>query len=154
MEPHIQHRYEAVRRNFDRHQEIKSTTIKSLNNTIFLLSTGTFVLSMSLIAYLKSEIFYPRLLVLAWLFLLLAIAGSAWAQWCMASCSIQNQNLLNDWVKSAFTVPGPNWNMDTSKDEKIQKATKLGKFLTKLTIFFVVSGLLSLFFFASINILK
>lgn len=138
--------------NFHMHQEVKQSALKAFHNTIFVIGTGTFVLSVSFIGYLKVEILWPCLLILTWILLILSIGSDTFMTWCTVRCSLRDQNLLNKWTASNFTDP-PNWNMDSSSDEKIKTYTRWIYRSEKIAVASLLSALVSLVIFASINLL-
>lgn len=60
-------------RNISIFQEEQAYSTREIQKILFTLSTGTFVLSISFIGYVKTSLVDPGLLILAWVFLGLAI---------------------------------------------------------------------------------
>ncbi len=152
MDEKEKHYHEAAEKNFLMHHEIKNDAIKSINNIIFVVGTGTFVLSISIIGYFKTALAFPCLLIISWLCLLLAIIGNVAAQWYTVKASLRNQKLINQWINSGFKTP-EKWNMDTSSDPEIKKFTRIGYKLSKWVVILLILGLFMLFAFVSINLI-
>jgi len=56
-------------RNIDRHLKTSDYAFEEINKIIFVMATGTFVLSISFIGYMKVGMIHPILLIWAWIFL-------------------------------------------------------------------------------------
>lgn len=139
--------HEINLRNFEAHEKSKQYGVSSINNIIFLISTGTFVLSISFIGYVKTILLHPKLLVLSWVLLAIAIAGNVVSHIVTIELAKRNQDLINN--PSTFEPYAPG-----SKDDRIiMNWSTIGRWAFSVVIVALAAGLLSLIVFGSVNLL-
>lgn len=131
-------------------QAQKDYATSELNKIIFIIGTGTFVLSISFIGYLKTSPEHPWLLIASWIFLVLAIAGNVLAHSFSAKVAERKIEHLNTSRISGFM---PHWETLTESDKDIMWWRKYGAFITVFVWFSLAGGLLALLLFGGSNLL-
>jgi hypothetical protein len=149
----LDHLIEVTDRNLSMHQETKNISYKALNNIIFGVSTGTFVLSISLIGYLKTTIYFPILLVLAWVALIVAIIGNYYAHVLTISQSRRQMQLINGFRASGFQNAHMFDTDVVANDSELNQNVKVGRIANMAVLISLGLGLLFVFLFAAINLL-
>ncbi len=134
-------------------QKISLEAIGSINKILFVLSTGTFALTISLIVYLDTEIYEPFLLVGAWHLLLVSIIGSMVVHFTSAKAAARKIEMINH-ERETFYKSG--WNQSGyNKDRKAMFWLNVGQ---NISYFVVIPTLLVALYltasFASINLLS
>lgn len=146
-----QHKEEISRQNIAFQQKQVQESAKFINNIIFVVGTGTFVLSISFIGYLDTVILYPQLLVASWVFLFFAIVSTVASHAAAIFHSKRMIDLLNAHRSSGFKTE---WNMvDSGGDEIYLRLAKWGNGLYIVAGLTLIAGLIFLIFFAAINFL-
>lgn len=148
----LDHQIKVSDRNHDRHMEVVLTSHKSMNSIIFVISTGTLVLSISFIGYIKTYLHHPWILILCWFSLMCSIGFNFYAHILSSNSSIRQIELLNEERKNGF-LNGVNFNDVVDKDKKIIKIRKRAKMTNWIVITSLIVGLAALFFFGGINLL-
>ena len=138
-------------RNIEFHSDNINTTVKNINNIIFVLAAGTFAVSISFIGYLKTAPKDPCLLILAWGFLLGAICGNVSVHYLSSKSSGRYIKEINDYRANNFT---PHWNMTETKDETIKLIRKWTNGLTIFVFLCLFLGLVFLMAFGGINLVS
>jgi hypothetical protein len=138
-------------RDFESQQKVKDYTGGELNRIIFYLSTGTFVLSMSFIGYLKTEVVYPYLLIWSWIFFSLAILGQMVGHWVSKQSADRRQVLINESRKSNFKTF---YQETTDSDTLVKRYKKIGSISDILIVCFLILGISFLLFFGASNVLN
>ena len=138
-------------KNLEMHNEVSSNAYKTMNNIIFVISTGSFVLTISFISNLKTHIYFSYLLLISWLFLFLTIVFNFLAHWITAHSSNRKNELINEARISGFP-DGGNFNKKHDLDEKIIKYKKLSKIVNICVLTFLPLGIISLIFFSWMNL--
>lgn len=128
-----------------------NTAVKSINNIIFVVSTGTFAISISFIGYFQKILNYPWLLILTWAFLLIAICGNVAVLFLTSKIAEKWIKDLNDYRQSSFT---PHWNMGESRNPRVKVFYDWSWWITYVVFSSIILGLLTLFLFCSINLLS
>ena len=125
------HLIDVSQRNLDSNAELKNNAYRSMNNIIFVVSTGAFVITISFISYLKIYIHASWLLLFSWVCLFLAIVFNFLAHWITSKMAIRANDLINEERKTGF----PN-NGDFNKQLVEDKKTNIYKKIAKIINFF------------------
>jgi len=121
-----------------------------LNKIIFYLGTGTFVLSISFIGYLKTKILHPYVLIASWVCFIIVIVGQIINHRLSKKVANRKIDLINKSRVSGFTIL---WQNETNKDPDIIKWIGYASKIEKIVIFFLAIGLILLLSFGAINLL-
>jgi len=136
--------------NLNRHSNNMMGAFQSMNNIIFIVSTGAFALTISFVGYIKTYIYNPLILLISWIFLFLAITFNFIAHWITAQLSKRSMELTNEWRSSGFPDP-KNHIKNMANDKKIIRYKKMANIDNILVLIFLPLGIISLISFAWIN---
>lgn len=136
--------------NIDIHRETQAYGIEELNKIIFVVSTGTFVLSISFIGYLKTEVTHPWLLIFSWIFLILAITCNVAAHLITVFVADRRMTHLNTSRKRNYD---PHWETLTADDKSMHWWIKQAKRINIAVWLFLSGGLFFLLWFGGSNLL-
>ncbi|MDQ5954872.1 MAG: hypothetical protein QG583_800 [Patescibacteria group bacterium] len=137
--------------NIRMYRDVSNTAVKHVNNIIFIISSGTFVASISFIGYLKTTPKYPWLLIFAWVFFFSAICGNVIVHYLSAKRSDRGVIELNNYRKEGFE---PFWNMVESRDPKVNLMTRWANRITFFVFSCIFFGMAFLIAFGAVNILN
>ncbi|MEN9614134.1 MAG: hypothetical protein RLZZ347_441 [Candidatus Parcubacteria bacterium] len=137
-------------KDFDGQQKVKDYVQSEINKIIFYLGTGTFVLSISFIGYLKNNLLHPKVLIVAWVCLALVILGQVIIHTLSKWVADKKQTLINKSRSSNFNH---SWQDATTKDTEIIKWMKYASYLNIIILTLLLGGIIALLFFASSNLL-
>ena len=143
------HAEEVSSRNIEVLGEISNTAVKNINNIIFVISAGTFAVSISFIGYLKTPPHDPALLIIAWIFFICAICGNVAVHYIVTMVSEIRIREINEYRVSGFN---PKWDMLESKNPKAKSLKILGKRITYFIFLFIFLGLVFLVCFGGVNL--
>ena len=139
--------------NQERQTELGNTAYRSMNNIIFVLSTGSFVLTISLIGYLKNYITHSYFLLISWCFLFLSITFNFLAHFVTAKIAERSFQLVNEERAHGFPYDG-DFNKKIDTDDKIKKY----RFRAKITTYVVLTSLpfaiITLIIFSWLNLIS
>jgi hypothetical protein len=141
------------RANLDMHTNIININIKSMNNIIFVVSTGVFVLSLSLIHYIERPVVYPKLVVFSWLAIFLVMILNFFALWLMVRYSQRQKEITNQWRVNNFSNPSE-YNSDIINDKELKALEKDMKWTNKIVFILLPSGIFTLILFTIVNFLN
>jgi hypothetical protein len=137
-------------KNISRHQAMVDYGLQQVNTIIFALGTGTLVLSISFIAYLKNAPVHPILLILAWGCFLFAIFGNLLSHWMTFKFADTSINLINASRKGGYSR---SWEETIQENKTINTLRKLSMPIFVGVLLCLVGGLLFLIIFVSSNLL-
>jgi hypothetical protein len=139
-------------REFDRQSESKSDNARSLDNVIFVISTGVFVLSINYILGSKTGFVYqPMMLIISWLSLILGIISHIFSYRYAIKFADEVQSKLSIWAKNGYLPVG--YNPSEEKGD-IQKFKFMASRFNNITLSLTIMGIILLFIFVSINFIK
>ncbi len=144
-----QHNIEVAQRNFDMHQNTKNIAYKALDNVLFVLATGTLVISMGYISNTKTEIIHPFILFGSWLIFICSIISIIFYYGWTIKESNRQQYLLKEQSKLRFPA---NYQETIENDQELEYISKKRNFCLRSTIFLIIAGMFSLFLFIVVNI--
>ena len=127
---------------------MRNYALSELNKIIFVLGTGTLVISISFIGYLKTIIVMPWLLIASWIFFVMAIASNISAHLITYRTSNKKMDAINQSRSSGFTT---DWN--TNDDEESKKLKKWGQRINWVVFISLGAGMLFLLTFCAVNLL-
>ena len=140
----MESREEWYKKEFLRFESGKSRESSKMDNAIFLVSTGTLVLSINYIINLKDfSVLNPLLLISSWVLLLLSILTHIMGYYCSKTFHETYMDELNDWIRGPAAY--------FSKSKKTIQYEKSTKILTNLSLIFLVLGLVFVTCFTTIN---
>lgn len=152
-EEHLKHCIEVSDSNLSMHQETKNISYKAIDNMLFVVSTGTLVISISFIGYIKTYIHWPWLLIASWFFLIISVAINYTGHKLMIAQSKRQIDLLNEERRNKF-IHSANYDAEVvRKDAKMNEIILWGNRANTWGVIFLCLGLLSLLFFGGINLL-
>jgi hypothetical protein len=137
-------------KNIGRHQAMMDYGLQQVNTIIFALGTGTLVLSISFISYLKNPPIHPIFLILAWVCFLLAIFGNLFSHWMTFKFADTSISLINASRKAGYSN---SWEDTILTNNTINMLGKLSMPIFVGVLFFLVGGLLFLIIFVSSNLI-
>lgn len=138
-------------RELDYQKSVKDKAVESINRIIFTVAAGTFVLSISFVGYLKSEIVWPWLLIAAWIFLAGCLAVNTYAHWLTYHFADLQIGHINRSRSKGFE---PEWVKTIKKDKYLMKIwPKIADRVFVAVFTLLVAGIVCLIFFAGINLL-
>lgn len=140
-------------KNLEVYTEIKNSKLDALNRNIFIISTGGFVLSVSLISWIKTPIFYPFLLILSWFLIFIVIISNSFALWLMIKDSERRSYITNSYRVGKITNIDYNKVMLNNEDPKLKKLEKRMTAINWIVPIILVTGIVCLILFASINLI-
>lgn len=141
MEPEVKKTLET---DFNRQELSIRDAVKSINNIIFAIITGTFVFSLTFVGTMEAPYEELGLLMTSWIFLIISIVGNILAHYLMLRHSVRSQNIIK-------CILG-----DTTKNMEKEK-TAIGKiggwmvFINALVFTALATALLYLFLFVGSN---
>ncbi len=143
---------EVSSKNIETHMKIKSDAYKAMNNIIFVISTGAFVVVISLIGYLKTYIYHPWILLVSIISLSLTITLNFIAHWITAKSSIRLIGLLNKERSDGF--PGGGGFSEIFKnDNDIKYYKKFAGWVNVSVLIFLILGVAALICFGYLNLI-
>lgn len=129
-------------------KDLLDTAVAELNKIIFVLATGTFILSISFIGYLKTEIVWPWLLIASWVCFAGALFCNIFAHLVTYTLSDKRLTAINNSRSSGFQK---DWDVENRED--ITKWKKKGKTVNYAVFIFLAAGILLLLIFGAGNLL-
>lgn len=91
-------------RRFDRETATRNENGKGLDNVLFIISTGVFVLSINYLTGLKDQVFeYPNILLLCWFILTGAIISHILSYRKAIEHSDIRLKFINKWIEKGYT---------------------------------------------------
>ena len=135
-------------RNHASEGEMQKYALSELNKIIFILGTGTFVLSISFIGYLKVEIVHPWFLIISWICFVGAISCNILAHLSTYHVSGKRMTAINKSRSSGFSK---SW--ETEDENAIERWKILGNVVNYTVFIFLATGMLFLLLFAGENLL-
>lgn len=145
-------RLDAAKRNWEMHQEIKAEAQRRVDHMLFLMNAGAFGISIAFLTFLNTTIVWGIVLMASWTMLGLSIHFMMQAHEAEAMSSFLNQVHLNMWITSKFTVPGVDWDMDTSEYQDILASDAKAKELRRSAKDIASVGFILLLLFAMANL--
>lgn len=149
----LDHLRDVSMKNLEMHNEVMSNAYKTMNNIIFVVSTGSFVLTISFIGSLKTHIYYSFLLLISWIFLFFTITLNFVAHWITAQSSLRSNELTNEARTTGFP-DGGNFNKKSKVDSKIIKYKIWAKIVNTCVLVFLPLGIISLICFSWMNLIS
>ncbi len=137
-------------KDFDGQQKVKDYVQSEINKIIFYLSTGTFVISISFIGYLKNEPMLPWFLISTWFCFLIVIGTQILIHIFSKRIAEKKQILINECRENAFSY---SWQNSIKMDPYINNLSKWASRLDIFGFILLVTGLIFLLVFASFNLL-
>jgi hypothetical protein len=139
-------------RELDSQKKTSENAVENINKIIFTVSAGTFVLSISFVGYLKSEIVWPWLLIAAWVFLAGCLAINTYAHWLTYNRSTLQMKHINASRSKGFE---PEWGETMEKDGYLMKTwPRLASRVLVGVFTLLVAGIVCLISFAAANLLS
>ena len=132
-------------KNWDQLWKHKNQAAGALDKIVFVVSTGSFALTITLLGFLKESPIHPYLLIASWFFLGLTVALHAYGYYVAVEDSDYGLNYLNKNLSSA-SVP--------ETDKKHANFTKQIRLFNLLSYVSLVIGILLLGLFTSANLLE
>lgn len=142
--------------NWQMHQQIKTDSVKQMDNIILLVSTGSFGASILFLSYLKTGVVDWQLITFSWLFLLVALVYLFSAHEANAEVALRGQILINKIIKNNFASINTedakiDEYLDSSKDPKTKELNDKIIHRRNLAKWLLVAGMVSLVLFAALN---
>jgi|GEM_PF-1786214 len=122
---------------------------KTLNNIIFVASTGAFVLSVNFIIGTKEELEATEVLIVSWAFLALSIILNILLQLLHMKWGEKIKQELNKIINTEKMLDP---DFDINNEPAIKKVYKDQSQVLTATISFLIGGVLALFFFSVFNL--
>lgn len=145
------HLIDVSQRNLDKNTEVANNAFRSMNNIIFVVGTGAFVLTISFIGYIKIHIYSSWLLLISWVCFLITITFNFLAHWITAKMALRSNELVNEERRSGFSDNG-DFNKKSDNDEKMKTYKKRAKLINFFVLCSLPLGIITLIFFSWINL--
>jgi len=140
---------EFYREEFLRFESGKSREAGKMDNAIFLVSTGTLVLSINYIITLEDKkLLDTNLIIFSWITLLLSVVMHIISYYCSKKFHIKYLEDLNNWAENDFK--GSLKNIKSKSTIKYEKEIML---ITNLSLIFLLLGLSLITWFTILNLL-
>lgn len=155
LKEEVRERYGFAKSNWDMHHQLKTDYFKTMDDTLFLLVSGAFTISVSFLSITVGHT-WICLLDVAWGILLFC----AWCRYkyyfCMGNLSLRNQILINHWI-----TEGPvnndkmciKENMDTSCDPEVKEWDRKSIWWRNTLEIMWIIGMSLMFIFAMKNLI-
>ncbi len=153
MQRAIDHLTELSDKNLSMHQERKNTSFKQQDKIIFIISTGTLVLSITFIGYLKTVIYWPHLLPAAWFFLVATVILNFVTHISIIRQARRQIEIINQWRETGFPDPMDFQKEKVDKDSQLNHIVRWTNRYEIATVTCLIVGLLFLFTFATLNLI-
>lgn len=150
----VEHLKEVSDTNLEMHRQTKDSSHQAMNNILFVVSSGAFVLSISFIGNIKSVIAVPWVLIASWAFLITAIALNFAAHFFMIKQSNRQIKLINKERYDGFPNLNEFNNEVVKKDEELKEIVRKGNQVNKAVLTFLSLGLVALIVFGAANLLE
>ena len=148
----VEHLKEVSDKNLDMHRQTKDFSHQAMNNILFVVSTGAFVLSISFIGNIKTVIAMPEVLIMSWIFLIITVALNFFAHSLMIRQSNRQIKLLNQERYEGFPHLNEFNKQVVKTDKELNEIVHKGKEVNKAVITFLLLGLASLIIFGAANL--
>lgn len=141
---------EYLERNFDRALSLFQEEKKTIGRAIFVLGTGTFVLSVNFLSNTQNNLISPWSLIASWVFIALSIFTYLKASY-LSACK---QDAIMDEINETLSkekFPSDPYSPDETPN--VMKFDKQIESFNQATYFFLGLGIALLLIFASLNFL-
>ncbi len=136
---------EIYRTEFNRFDEAKIRNGIAFDHIVYAVSTGAFALSISYVVGLnKTPISHPFILIMSWVFLLVALFSHAYSYWVGVDVSDYMQKQLVSWRKNNFLGQA----MTTEAISKKNKMDKKMMWCNKIATIALILGVSCLLLFS------
>lgn len=150
MNDQMRHNIEVSQSNLDMHQETKNISYKAINNILFAVGSGTFVLSINFLIGINAPLKWPALLIVSWGLLICSIVGNMMVHLFTIQQTVEQINLNNQWRTSNFAV---DIEVMASNNPRLQEVAKWGNRISWIAISTLIVGIVCLTIFVSANFL-
>jgi hypothetical protein len=133
-------------------QELKNYHYRTVSNTISLIGTGTFVLSLNFLGSSQIALIDPLVLIGSWIQQIFAVLFNLISHQLSVRIAEESEVMLLDYRASNYTVPRTNWSMDTVDNPEIKRMDYWRGIFDKFAVTFLILGSIWLVSFVSINL--
>jgi hypothetical protein len=133
-------------------EERKQIANEQIQKIIFVIGTGTFVLSINFIAFLKTEISLPWVLISAWLFLMLTIASNLLYHRQHVIVANLKIKIIND-QRNDPEKRRKQWGLVVESDKEVNSFRTTARYYMNASYIFLLLAIVALFVFCVRNFL-